>query len=74
MYQVLKDKMKDRKITNKDMAEFLNKREATISDKINGKYPFTLDESFAIRNEFFKDELIEDLFQKNEQKKHRDAS
>lgn len=74
MYKVLRDKMKEKKVTNKDIAEFLNKREATISDKINGKYPFTLDESLAIRNKFFKGESIETLFIKDEEKKHKDAS
>lgn len=49
-------------IQRKDLAEKLGVRTATISDKLNGKFPFTLDEVVAIKREFFPKFSLEYLF------------
>lgn len=49
-------------IQRKDLAEKLGVRPATISDKINGKFPFTLDEVVAIKKSFFPNLSLEYLF------------
>lgn len=49
-------------IQRKDVAEKLDVRVATISDKLNGKFPFTLDEVVAIKKAFFPNLPLEYLF------------
>lgn len=62
MYRNLKAEMVRNKISNKDIADLLGLRTATISDKINGKFPFKLWEAFKIKNYFFPSLTIDYLF------------
>lgn len=62
MYRNLLAEMARKCITKKQIAKFLKVRDATISDKINGKYSFKLDEAFKIKKEFFPQLSIEYLF------------
>lgn len=52
-------------ITKKDIALCLDVRYATVSDKMRGKYPFTLDEALKIKKNFFPNLSIEYLFNKD---------
>lgn len=45
-----------------DIAKLLGVREATISDKMNGKSTFDIDEAFLIKKTFFPDLTIDYLF------------
>jgi plasmid maintenance system antidote protein VapI len=40
-------------ITQNEIATLLNKTISTVSTKINGKYPFTLDEAVKIKENLF---------------------
>jgi len=54
-------------IKGKDLAKVLKVRDATIYDKLNGKFSFTLDEAMKIKKTFFPNHSIEYLFlKKNE--------
>ena len=68
MYQNLKMVMSRKKITIKQLAELLNSREATVSDKINGNVGcgFYFDEALRIKNVFFGEYNLEWLFEKEE--------
>lgn len=66
MYQNLIDLMKEKNVTQSDLAKYLNKRNATISDKIRGIFPFTLNEAKMIRDNFFPETDIDHLFDKTE--------
>lgn len=62
MYNNLLAEMARLKLTRIDLAKGLGVRNATVADKINGKYSFTLDEAFKIRDQFFPGLDIEYLF------------
>lgn len=66
MYENLERVMKERGITKKALAEFLDVRHATIVDKTNGNSRFFLDEALKIQDEFFPDLEIKYLFSKTE--------
>lgn len=51
-------------ITQNEIAILLGKTVSTTSKKINGKYPFTLDEAVEIKENLFKDKDISYLFEK----------
>lgn len=51
-------------VQRKDLAEKLGVRAATIYDKLNGKYPFTLDEASMIKEFFFPNFSLDYLFSK----------
>ena len=51
-------------ITQNEIAMLLNKTVSTVSTKINGKYPFTLDEAVKIKENLFNDKDISYLFEK----------
>lgn len=68
MFPNLKAEMARKGITIGMVAEFLNVRPATVSDKINGKFRFYYEEVIAIRNKFFPDLSIEYLFENEENK------
>lgn len=61
-YSNLKAEMARRGVKQIEIAEFLNVREATISDKINGKSTFDIDEAFKIKLAFFPDLSLDYLF------------
>lgn len=48
-----------------DIAELLKVREATVSEKINGKSVFDIDEAFKIKKTFFPELSIDYLFSKD---------
>jgi len=54
-------------IAQQDIAILLGKTVSTVNTKINGKYPFTLDEAMKIQENLFKDKDIPYLFEKQEQ-------
>ena len=45
-----------------DLAKLLNVREGTISDKINGKSTFDIEEAFKIKKTFFPEFSLDYLF------------
>lgn len=49
-------------LSKKEIAETLGVRLATVYDKLKGKYPFTLDEAFKMRNTYFPEFTLEYLF------------
>lgn len=62
MYSNLERILKERKITKKELAAFLQIRYATLVDKTNGNSRFFLDEAILIKERFFPDVEIEYLF------------
>lgn len=64
-YVNLKAEMTRYGIRQIDLANLLKVREATISDKINGKTSFDIDEAFAIKKAFFPNLSIDYLFSKD---------
>jgi DNA-binding XRE family transcriptional regulator len=68
MYRNLEAEMIREGVTRKDLAEALGVRYATVIDKLKGRYSFTLDEAFIIRNKFFPHLSFEYLFERNENK------
>jgi plasmid maintenance system antidote protein VapI len=54
-------------ITQSEIAILLNRTISTVSTKINGKYPFTLDEAVKIKEHLFNDKDISYLFEKQKQ-------
>jgi len=62
MYPNLERVMKERKITKKSLAIFLQVRYATLVDKTNGNSRFYLEEAMSIQKKFFPDLEIEYLF------------
>lgn len=67
MYKNLEAEMAREGVMRKDLAELLNVRYATIIDKLKGRFNFTLDEAFKIRNEYFPHLSFEYLFETEEQ-------
>lgn len=65
----LKAEMARHDIKAKDLADFLNVRIATIYDKLNGHYDFSLDEALKIKNHFFSNKDFEYLFEREERRK-----
>lgn len=61
MYHNLKKEMKKRKVTQKMIADLFSGRQATISYKIQ-HHKFYVDEAIKIKNAFFSDCDIADLF------------
>lgn len=62
MYRNLLAEMARKGISKKDIAVFMKVRYATIVDKVNGKYPFKVDEAFKIKQKFFPELTIDYLF------------
>lgn len=61
-YQNLKAEMKRYGVTQNEIAKFLSMSANNVSLKINGRVPFTIEEAWAVRNEFFPDATIDYLF------------
>ena len=68
MLRNLKAEMVRTGIKAKDIAEFLNVRDSTIYDKLNGHYVFSFNEALAIKQRFFPKYDLEYLFTKQENK------
>jgi len=64
MYSNLEAEMVRHGLTRKDLAAALGVRYATIVDKLKGRYGFTLNEAFEIKNKFFPKLSLEYLFTK----------
>lgn len=62
MYKNLKAEMARLGITQQNIADCLQVRNATISDKINGKSRFYYDEALKIKTSFFPALSLEYLF------------
>ena len=61
-YRNLEAEMKRSNIKRKDIAEKLNVRYATVTDKVNGKSKFSFDEALFIKNNYFPSLSLEYLF------------
>ncbi len=66
MYRNLEAEMARNKVTRRNLADTLGVRYATVIEKLNGKYPFKLDEAFAIKQNFFPNLSMEYLFESDE--------
>ena len=49
MYNILKEKMRDRKLSYKKLSEKMRISESGFNKKINGKYFFTQEEIFLLK-------------------------
>lgn len=61
-YPNLEAELARKNIKRKELAELLKVRPATIYDKLNGKYPFTVNEAMTIKNHFFPNLTVDYLF------------
>ncbi|QQK78189.1 XRE family transcriptional regulator [Salicibibacter cibarius] len=73
MLRNLRAELARRSILVKDVAELLNVRAATVSDKINGYYDFTYDEAYLVKRTYFPDINIEYLFEKSTENARKEA-
>lgn len=64
-YSNLKAEMAREGIKQVQIAELLDVREATISDKINGKSTFDIDEAIKIKRTYFPNLSLEYLFSRD---------
>lgn len=62
---VLIGEMAKRKITKEDLSKLLNIHWNSVANKINGLSPFTVEEAMKIRNTYFPEWKIEELFKKD---------
>lgn len=62
-YLNLKGEMAKKNITIENVAKFLHMHRNTIAKKINGPSSFSIEEAFAIKNEFFPDCDMKNLFE-----------
>ncbi|ABK91892.1 helix-turn-helix domain-containing protein [Streptococcus phage SMP] len=53
---------KEKGVTLVDMADLLEVRYQTVSDKIQGKYPFTFEETIKLHKKFFSEYDLVYLF------------
>lgn len=70
MLRNLRAEMARQGVTVGDVAEALGVRNATVSDKLNGRYRFYFDEAFKIKCRFFPDHSLEYLFMRDDEKKN----
>ncbi|MDT8715470.1 XRE family transcriptional regulator [Clostridium sp. 19966] len=63
MYRNLEAEMVRTGIQRKDISNLLSVRYATVVQKLNGKYKFSLDEAKAIKKRYFPDLSLEYLFE-----------
>ena len=61
-YNNLKAELRRKGLRQQDLADVVHLKVAAINGKINGRYPFTLDEAFAIQEKLFPDCDIKYLF------------
>lgn len=67
-YSNLVGELAKKKITNTSIARLLNIHLNSVSNKLHGDSSFTVDEAIKIRDEYFPDADLSELFQKDEQK------
>lgn len=68
MYKNLEAEMARQGIKRGDLADLLDVRYATIIDKLKGRFSFTLDEAFQIRDSYFPELSFEYLFKTEEER------
>lgn len=61
-YPNLKFLISEKKYSQKQIAESIGITPRTFCKKLQGTYPFTLDEAFIIQNAFFPQISLENLF------------
>lgn len=61
-YPVLECKMKEKGISRRNIADLLDVRYATVIDKLKGRSPFTYEEAEMVKNAFFAEITLEELF------------
>lgn len=66
MLRNLRAEMARDSIKAKDLAKLLDVRIATIYDKLNGHYDFSLNEALKIKRHFFPNKDFEYLFKREE--------
>lgn len=64
MYSNVKAELARRNLTVVDLSKMTGIRYQTLADKINGKYPLTLDEAKKIKSALKVDIAIEELFER----------
>lgn len=67
MLSNLEDVRKQKKVSLVDIADLLEVRYQTVSDKINGISDFKFGEALLIKNQFFPEYEIEYLFSREKQ-------
>jgi hypothetical protein len=67
MYPNLDAEMARKGLKRKDLAWMFKNRIATVSDKLNGKSPFLIDEAVKIKITYFPDLSLDYLFGKETQ-------
>lgn len=67
MLRNLKVEMTRKDVSTKQLADLLGVRLSTAYDKLNGKYDFTFSEALLIKQTYFPEENIEELFESEEQ-------
>jgi len=67
-YSNLVGELAKKKITNTSIAKLLNIHLNSVANKLHGDSSFTVDEAIKIRDEYFPDADLSELFQKDEQK------
>lgn len=63
-YLNLKAEMAKRSVTIESISKTLNLHRNSVSNKLNGKNNFTIEEAFSIKKKFFPDISLEYLFSK----------
>lgn len=64
-YLNLKAEMAKRDVTAESMAKFLGIHRNSVANKLKGFSSFSIDEAMELKNKFFSDCEIEDLFNKD---------
>ena len=62
MFPILENMLKENGVSRKMIAECIQVNVGTVSQKMNGKYPFTFKEAVQIKNMLKTDMAVEDLF------------
>lgn len=66
MFPNLEAEMTRRRVSREDIAKLTKKNYATVCLKLTGKAPFTLNEAKLIKDKFFSDCDLEELFEREE--------
>ncbi|MER1957891.1 MAG: XRE family transcriptional regulator [Solibacillus sp.] len=64
MYPNLDAELSRKGLKRKDLAPLFKNRIPSVTEKLNGKYPLSLEEAFEIRNQFFPEHKVDYLFDK----------
>ena len=64
VYPYLEASMDEKDVKVGEIARLLGVRYATVTDKMKGRRPITLEEAKRIRNKFFPEKSLDDLFER----------